>query len=87
MINNKELALKFDCLYRRVADRCKVTEVMLSNLMDRSDAEEKYHKNLERISQSMQNGGGDIDDLVKGVKIDLNQRSNYYKVYMQLNHK
>lgn len=29
-INNKDLAQKFDTLYRRVSDRVKVTEVMLS---------------------------------------------------------
>ena len=71
-MNIKQLATNFDVLYRRVSDRSKVTEVMLAQLAERSEAEEKYHKALEKISGSMQNGGGDIDDLIRGVKIDLN---------------
>ncbi|CAD8148825.1 unnamed protein product [Paramecium pentaurelia] len=82
-MNIKQLATNFDVLYRRVSDRSKVTEVMLGQLFERSEAEEKYHKALEKISSQMQNGGGDIDDLVKGVKIDLNQRAQYYKQFNQ----
>lgn len=40
-------------LFRRVNDRSKVTEVMLGQLFERSEAEEKYHKALEKISGSM----------------------------------
>jgi hypothetical protein len=49
-MNIKQLATNFDVLYRRVSDRSKVTEVMLAQLAERSEAEEKYHKALEKIS-------------------------------------
>lgn len=72
---SKDQATKFDVLYRRVIDRCRTTEVLFKQLLQRSEAEERYTEQLERISATMQSGGGDIDDLVKGVKVDLNQRS------------
>ncbi|CAK71098.1 unnamed protein product (macronuclear) [Paramecium tetraurelia] len=79
----KQLATNFDVLYRRVSDRSKVTEILLGQLFERSEAEEKYHKALEKISGQMQNSGGDIDDLLKGMKINLNQRAQYYKQFNQ----
>ncbi|CAD8049692.1 unnamed protein product [Paramecium sonneborni] len=79
----KQLATNFDVLYRRVSDRSKVIEILLGQLFERSEAEEKYHKTLEKISIQMQNSGGDIDDLIRGVKVDLNQRAQYYKQFNQ----
>ncbi|KAM3130726.1 hypothetical protein pb186bvf_017140 [Paramecium bursaria] len=77
----RDQATKFDQLLKRVSERCKTTETLLVQLLERAETEDKYTKQLEKISLSMQTGGGDIDDLVKGVRVDLNQRSQYCKQF------
>lgn len=50
-------------------------EQLLEINRERSDAEERYALFMEQLSNKISPQGGDLDDLLSSVKIDLHQRS------------
>jgi hypothetical protein len=52
-----------------------VIDVLLQQMVDRAEAEDRYSRYLEKICSQMSSAGGDMDDLLQSVKIDLHQRS------------
>ena len=61
-------------------DRYRVIENLLAQLNERADAEDRYSRFLEKTSNQIPSSGGDLDDLIQGIRVDLNQRSQYNKV-------
>jgi len=46
----------------------------------RLEAEDKISKAFEKISSSVLRNGGDFDDLLQGIRVDLSTRCGYNKV-------
>lgn len=73
-------AQQFENTYRHVNERFGALERLLGLLTERAEAEDRYSRFLERCGQNAASQGGDLDDLLQGVKVDLSQRSQYNKV-------